>query len=677
MISYVEMLVEGEMSKTRLQLTWYNKDKALIPTEHGKYGYSWVNPADPRYCETHFLVLDEYICGNQSPKSDDNNYSEEADIVPQNDNLMILGESGDVLEVLTRVPELSSKYVGNVKLIYIDPPFNTAKAFTSYEDNLEHSIWLTMMRDRLIHLKTLLRDDGVIFVHLNDIEVHRMRLLMDEIFGPSCYISEIAWEKTFKPRNDAQMISGRHDVLLCYRRSERFLFNKLPRTAAMDASYKNPDNDVKGKWTSAPITAPSAKTHQGMVYAIQQPITGEYIYPSIGRCWALGQDQMLSIMKEWNQNYTITVLDDAAKRAEICGVSSDEVRPNVGALVIPNFSATEGKSVYSRGQWPQIYVTSKGKGGFRKKNYLCDMEVRAIEDLWFQSEVGSNDEAKKEIKNLFPGVTPFDTPKPERLLERIIQISSKPGDIVLDCFAGSGTTAAVAHKMGRRWITCELVEKNFNSFVKERLSKVVNDEDPGGISRTAAFKIPAKDVFLPEGVSPDDAAQFTSILNKVLEDEDELKNDKAIKKLKKLTSTANSKETINWRGGGGFQTAHLSPACFDYDASLDRVTLTENATGETLVRSIAANLGFRLLDSDNPTIFDARRGNTFLKVIEGVVTNEIVDCIATNLSESKTVVIAALSIPDGVREHLRNINRGSRIVSVPDDIFRYQQGGEE
>ena len=162
------------MSQQRLQLTWYNKDKALIPTETGKYGYRWVEPSDPRYCETHTLVMDEYIQGKQAPKSDDYQYSEYADLEPQTDNLLVHGESGDVLEALTRVPELAEKYVGNVKLVYIDPPFNTAQTFSSYEDNLEHSIWLTMMRDRLLHLKRLLSDDGSIWVHLDTVENHRM-----------------------------------------------------------------------------------------------------------------------------------------------------------------------------------------------------------------------------------------------------------------------------------------------------------------------------------------------------------------------------------------------------------------------------------------------------------------------------------------------------------------------
>ena len=190
------------MAKQRLELTWYNKDKALIPTETGKYGYTWVAPSDPRYCETHTLVMDECISGVQSPKSDEFEYSDRADLEPQTDNLMILGESGDVLEALTRVPELADKYVGKVKLVYIDPPFNTAQTFASYEDNLEHSVWLTMMRDRLLHLRKLLADDGSIWVHLDDAENHRMRLLLDEVFGASNFVIEMQWNKKYGESNN-------------------------------------------------------------------------------------------------------------------------------------------------------------------------------------------------------------------------------------------------------------------------------------------------------------------------------------------------------------------------------------------------------------------------------------------------------------------------------------------
>lgn len=663
------------MSQQRLQLTWYNKDKALIPTETGKYGYRWVEPSDPRYCETHTLVMDEYIQGKQAPKSDDYQYSEYADLEPQTDNLLVHGESGDVLEALTRVPELAEKYVGNVKLVYIDPPFNTAQTFDSYEDNLEHSIWLTMMRDRLLHIRKLLSDDGIVFIHLDDREVHRMRLLMDEVFGAFNFVSEIAWEKTFKPRNDAKLISGRHDVLLVYRRGEAAVLNKLPRTDSMNSSYSNPDDDPNGAWTSAPATAPGARTHQGMVFAIQHPITGGLVYPPIGQCWRFGQERYLEIMRGWNPYYELKTLDDAAKRAEICNVTISEVRDSVPALIIPDFNTEEGISRYNQGKWPLVYITSNGTGGFRKKTYLKDMDARAIEDIWFQEEVGSNDEGKNQIKALFPGISPFSTPKPEALLERVIHIGSKPGDIVLDCFAGSGTTAAVAQKMGRRWITCELNDDTFQTFTLPRLTKVVEGQDEGGISVSEAARICDGTEGLPDGITPDDAYLFTSLLNKFVANNRDLKNSKDIKELKRLAKTKKAKPTINWRGGGGFQIAHLSKECFDYDDSLGRVLLTEAATGQTLMKSIAANLGFRTIPDSYTSPFDAHRGDTYLKVVEGIIDTDTVDSIVGKLGEEEKIVIAGIMVMDGAREHLRKISKGSRVIAIPDDVFRYTKGG--
>ncbi len=667
------------MSQQRLQLTWYNKDKALIPTETGKYGYMWVNPEDPRYCETHTLVYDKYIHGEQTPKNDGVTYSQQADLIPQKDNLLILGESGDVLESLTRIPELMDKYVGNVKLVYIDPPFNTEKAFTSYEDNLEHSIWLTMMRDRLLHIKKLLSKDGSIWVHIDDIEVHRIRLLMDEVFGAGNFLSEIAWEKTFKPRNDKKEregFSSRHDMILVYSKSESVTWNRLPRTASMDALYNNPDDDPLGEWTSVAITANKGDGAGGMCYAIQSPLTGKMLRPG-SRSWCYSQEFLLNSMCEWAP-YRLEDLHDEKIRAESEGIPLSKVKEGVKSIVLDCSVDEARNSVKKRlaqKNWPRVYVT--GKGGLRQKSYLEGKPGKVPEDWWPYTEVGSNDEAKNEIKAIFPGDVPFDTPKPEKLLQRIIHIATNPGDIVLDCFAGSGTTAAVAQKMGRKWVTCELKEENFKSYVMPRLEKVVSDQDAGGITRTKGERIAAEGVELPDGVSPDDAAKFTSILNKLIDEDEELKNNKIIKELKALSKTKRTKETINWRGGGGFQVAHLSPECFDYDPKLDCVMLTEHATGDTLIRSIAANLGFSLIKTDTNTVFDGRRGNTLLKVIEGVATEEVVDWLAAQVNDGETIVIAAISVMDGVRQHLRKACRGSKIVVIPDDIFRYSEGGEE
>lgn len=615
------------MTAQRLQLTWYNKDKALIPTETGKYGYTWVDPSDPRYCETHTLVMDEYVRGAQSPRSDEFAYSERADLEPQDDNLLILGESGDVLEALTRVPELAEKYVGKVKLIYIDPPFNTAQTFANYEDNLEHSVWLTMMRDRLLHMKKLLSADGSIWVHLDDVEVHRMRLLLDEVFSPGSFVTTIAWEKAQGARNDTD-ISSAQDLILVYKKSPTIDFksvrNLLPRSAAQIERYQNPDNDPRGPWRQGDNgTAKSGS--EDYRFQIKLP-SGREVVPPPGSYW--------------------------------------------------RFSAASFQAARKEGR---IWFGANGDSLPVIKRYLNEVQGGVVPRTWWPaSEVGSNQEAKRDhLRRLFPDSEPFSTPKPERLLERIIHIGSNPGDIVLDVFGGSGTTAAVAQKMGRRWVTCELLESTFTMFTRPRLEKVVGDEDPGGITRTKGERVDATEDGLPDGVSPEDAAKFTSVLNKLIKDDPELKKSVEVKTLKATSKTRRTKEVVNWRGGGGFQVAHLSPSCFDYDPALDRVMLTEAATGQTLIESVAANLGFTLLHADDDYVFDARRGNALLKVVEGVATVEIVDWLASQVQPGETIVLAATTVMDGVRQHLRKLVKGSRVVALPDDVFRYSEGGDQ
>ena len=616
------------MTAQRLQLTWYNKDKALIPTETGKYGYTWVDPSDPRYCETHTLVLDDYVQGSQTPKSDEFAYSERADLEPQDDNLLILGESGDVLEALTRVPELAEKYVGQVKLIYIDPPFNTAQTFASYEDNLEHSIWLTMMRDRLLHMKKLLADDGSIWVHLDDAEVHRMRVLMDEVFGAGNFLAEVAWEKVYSPRGDAKEFSKRIDTILVYRAGDKFSLNAIEKPANL-AQFRLVDED--------------------------------------------GRHYRSDPLRKWGKNSRRE--DRPNLWYPICSPHGEEVWP-----VKPD--GTQGnwrwKKEKVQADYSKIDWLDKGNGiQPYLRQYAESSNTRPPETLWASMEAGHSQEGKEEIKALFPKLVPFSTPKPERLLERIIHIGSNPGDIVLDVFAGSGTTAAVAQKMGRRWVTCELLESTFTTFTRPRLEKVVGDQDPGGITRTKGERVDATEDGLPDGVSPEDAAKFASVLNKLIKDDPELKKSVEVKSLKAASKTRRTKEVINWRGGGGFQVAHLSPACFDYDPALDRVMLTAAATGETLIESVAANLGFTLLHPDDDYIFDASRGNALLKVVEGVATTEIVDWLASQVQPGETIVLAATTVMDGVRQHLRKLVKGSRVVALPDDVFRYAEGGDQ
>lgn len=563
--------------------------------------------------------------GGVTPKAEGCEYSDRADYEPQEDNLLILGESGDVLEALTRVPELAEKYVGKVKLIYIDPPFNTAQTFASYEDNLEHSIWLTMMRDRLIHLRKLLSDDGSIWVHLDDVENHRMRVLMDEVFGSGNFVADVSWEKVYSPRADSKGFSTRVDRILTYGKTANRSI-KLIESPADLSQFKLVD-EIGRYYRSDPLRKWGSNSLRRDRPSMWYPITS----PDGTECWP--------------------------------------IKPN----------GTEGRWRWKKetvqDRYHELDWLDKGNGLQPYIRQFADTSnKRPPETLWMSSEVGHSQEAKEEIKSLFADRDPFSTPKPERLLERIVHITTNPGDIVLDVFAGSGTTAAVAQKMGRRWVTCELLESTFTTFTRPRLEKVVRDQDPGGITRTKGERVPSE--VLPDKVTADDAATFTRVLNKLIADDPEAKKDPRIKALKAAAKTKRSKDVINWRGGGGFQVAHLSPACFDYDPQLDRVMLTEAATGRTLIESVAANLGFTLLEEAG-SVFDARRGNALLKVVEGAATPAIVDWLASQVQSGETIVLAATSVMDGVREYLRTTVRGSRVVALPDDIFRYSEGEDQ
>lgn len=654
----------------QLELTWYNKDRALIPTEHGKYGYTWVQPTDPRYCETRRLIIDDEYAGQQTPKQPRKHYSERADYTPQTDNLLIHGESGDILEALTRVPELKAQYAGHVQCIYIDPPFNTGElTFGNYDDNLEHSIWLTMMRDRLTHMHTLLADTGSIWVHLDDHENHRMRALLDEIFGPANFVAEVAWQKADSPRSDAKRFSGDHDVILVYAKSADSTFARMPRTADDDARFSNPDGDTTGPWWDADPTAPGASTHQGMVYAIEHPITGEMMYPGIGRCWSFAQADVLEIMSEW-ADYELRDIGDEAERATVCEVATGAVRRSVPAVVLSQAldqSAEKATDRRSRGNWPTLILRGKnGTGRVGRKAYP-PKRGQPPRTWWPNTEVGHNRTAKSEIKKLFPGGSPFATPKPERLLERILHISSQPGDLILDVFAGSGTTAAVAQKMGRRWITCELIEDTIDKYTLPRLLKVINDDDPNGITATEGTHVEAGGVELPNKMTAAEAARLTSLLNKATKDTERWKNDPTLAELKALVKTKRTPTLINWRGGGGFRTAHLSPACFDYNPELGIVTLTDAAEDiDTLAGAVAAHRGFRLTPGE---YFHGISGANRLLVTRTPVDAEFVTAVAAHLADGEQMTIASTVVLDGARSAARKARRGSRILHIPHDLF--------
>jgi len=382
---------------------------------------------------------------------------------------------GDNLEALTA---LSYTHEGRVDVIYIDPPYNTGNkdfvyndSFVDGEDSYRHSKWLSFMSKRLRIAKRLLSDRGVIFISIDDNEQANLKLLCDQVFGEICFMGDVAWQRSYSPRNDSKGISNEKEHILVYSKSDIWVPGKLPRTESMDSKYKNPDNDF-AKWRSSDAFAPSAATHQGMVYAIQHPNTGELIYPYKGACWPLHQDSMLEEMRKWAP-YEYRFINDDERRADVCGVSVEEIRKGVPAIML---SVTLEESqrlfakIYTTGPWPKFFFSNKGKGGIARKTYITNVEGKNVTNLWLHSEVGHTDEAKKEIAKIFEGEKPFDTPKPTRLIQRIVQISSDKSSTILDFFAGSGTTLHAVMQLnkedgGKR--QCILVTNNENNICRE------------------------------------------------------------------------------------------------------------------------------------------------------------------------------------------------------------------
>lgn len=391
-------------------------------------------------------------------------------------------------ENLHALVALTYTHAGMIDVMYLDPPYNTGNkdfiyndSYIDSEDSYRHSKWLSFMEKRLKIAKTLLSDKGVVFISIDDNEQANLKLLCDEVFGYDSFMGNVSWQRTYSPRNDKKGIVREVEYLAVYSKSPEWSPKKLKRTAEMDAKYKNPDNDF-APWTSGDAFAPDSKLHQGMVYAIQHPFSGELLYPYAASHWRIGQDEMLRIMQGWAP-YELRDIDDAAKRAEICSIAQDEVRAGVMAIMLAvplDEAKTAAEAILKRGQWPKFYFTKNGKGGIRRKTYLQNVEGRIITNLWSYEEVGHTDEAKKELKKLFDGNAPFDTPKPTRLIQRIEQIASDYDSIILDFFAGSGTTMQAtiqqnAEDGGHR--QCILVTNNENGICEnvtyERNKRVI------------------------------------------------------------------------------------------------------------------------------------------------------------------------------------------------------------
>lgn len=415
-------------------------------------------------------------------------------------NMIIHGDNLDALKALLPI------YEGRVKCIYIDPPYNTGNEKWVYNDNVNdphikawlgkvvgaegedlsrHDKWLCMMYPRLKLLQKLMAEDGVIFISIDDNELYNLKAICDEIFGSNSFVANVIWQKTYSPRNDALGIPYETDNILVYSKTSRWFPNKLERTAAMDERHDSPDNDPI-PWQSGDVSAAGAADHQGMVYAIQQPITGKLLYPASGRHWKDEQTVVLQRMNKWAK-YELRNIDDASVRADLCGISTESVRQDVMAVMLAQpleEAAVQATARYEEGTWPEYYFTSKGKGGIRFKNHIKQDVGKSATNLWFYGDVGHTDEAKKELKGIFSGVAPIETPKPRRLIERILHIAADSNAIILDSFAGSGTTAHAVLNMNkqdgghRKFILVEMGDYTEN-ITAERVRRVINGYGEG------------------------------------------------------------------------------------------------------------------------------------------------------------------------------------------------------
>ena len=348
------------------------------------------------------------------------------------DNRLIFGDN------LLALKALEQECAGKVKCVFIDPPYNTGSAFVHYDDGVEHSIWLSLMRDRLEIIRRLLAEDGSLWITIDDNEAHYLKVLCDEVFGRPNFVANVVWEKVYTPKSNGRGLSGDHDHVLVFSKSPMWLesgWNMLPRNEEQQGRFKNLDNDPEGPWRTYPLDVRTEDDARREKYRYEVVLpSGRVVKPAQGRHWALPKDEF-------------------------------EKQRAVG----------------------DIYFGKDGNAMPTKKMHLKKAKQGVIARTWWTyKEVGGNQDAKREVLALF-GDSGFITPKPEALLHRVLTIATNPGDLVLDSFAGSGTTGAVDHKMGRRWIMVELGE-HCHTHIIPRLTKVIDGEDKGGITDVAAWK---------------------------------------------------------------------------------------------------------------------------------------------------------------------------------------------
>lgn len=443
------------------------------------------------------------------------------------ENMIIHGDN------LIALKALESKYAGRVKCIYIDPPYNTGSAFEHYDDNLEHSTWLSLMKPRLEILRNLLSDNGSIWISIDDDEGHYLKVLCDEVFGRNNFVNTCIWHKKHTRANDAKWFSDNHDFILVYAKNkENWKLNLLPRTEESTKGYTNPDNDPRGVWASGPCHAKTPNEKD--IYPITTP-AGRVVMPPSGTSWRFSEKKM-------------------------------------SALIADN----------------RIWFGDKGSNIPRYKRFLTDVKDGFVPTtLWFRDEVGDNQEAKKEVKQI-DSISVFGTPKPERLIERVLTLGSNEGDLVLDSFLGSGTTAAVAHKMGRKYIGIEMGDHAY-THCKVRLDKVIDGSDQGGISKS-----------------------------------------------------------VDWQGGGAYKFYELAPSLINKD-DFDEFVINKEYDADMLASAIALHEGFTYAP-DSEIFWKQSKGNenSYLFVTTRHLNQSYLDSIKSTMEDSEYLIIACKSFENGL-----------------------------
>ena len=474
------------------------------------------------------------------------------------DNRLIFGDN------LLALKALEQEFTGKIKCIYIDPPYNTGSAFSHYDDGVEHSLWLSLMRDRLELLRRLLSDEGSLWISIDDNECHYLKVLCDEIFGRRNFIANVIWQKKYAPANDALWLSDSHDhILVLAKDKSAWRPNKLPRSSKSNAAYKNPDNDPRGPWKAGDYTCnKSADERPNLYYSIKHPITGEKIWPKKSRVWAYGEEQ---------------------------------------------YRQHEKKGLLWWGKTGRNRVPAY-------KRFLSTVEDDGTvpQTIWLWQDVGHTQDGRKEQLAIVKA-DPFATAKPEKLISAIISIASNSGDIMLDSFAGSGTTGAVAHKMGRRWIMVEL-EETCHTHIIPRLKKVIDGGDHGGITKA-----------------------------------------------------------VNWQGGGGFRYYRLGPTLIVND-EWDNPVINSEYNAAMLAEAICKLEGFEYAPSDEAYWIHGHSTETdFIYVTTQTLTRDQLQRLSDEVGENRSLLVMCSAFRVRKLDDFPNLT----IKKIPKAVLRKCEWGHD